>query len=46
MPTIYLAKEQYDQIVQRGAEVSAFVRDAVAEALEHRPKKMAKREEP
>lgn len=38
MPTIYLGKDLYDEIVKRGEDVAEFVDKAVKEALEKKPK--------
>jgi len=42
MPTIYLSKDLYDEIVKRGEDVAEFVNKAVKEALEKKEEKPTK----
>lgn len=39
MPTIYLSKELYDEIIKRNQDVTEFVDKAVKEALKKKEKK-------
>ena len=42
MPTIYLSKDLYDEMVKRGENVAEFVDKAVKEALKKKEKKPTK----
>lgn len=42
MPTIYLTKELYDEIIKRNQDVTQFVDKAVKEVLEKNEKKSTK----
>ena len=42
MPTIYLAKELYDEMIRRGEDITEFVDKAVKEALKKKEKKSTK----
>jgi len=43
MPTIYLSKELYDELVKRGKDVTQFIDEAVKEALKKEKEEKEKR---
>jgi len=43
MPTIYLSKELYDELIKRGKNVTEFIDKAVTEALKKEQKEEKRR---